>query len=69
MTDFTDTPKSDDPPVVEPRPPAIVSINGRRRLMWLFAVPTIAAFVVALVVWKFPDVNVWAVPEGPLFIA
>ena len=69
MTDFTDEPKANDPDAVKPRPPAIVSISRRRQVMWLFAVPTIAAFVVALIVWKFPDVNVWQVPEGPLFLA
>jgi hypothetical protein len=58
MTDFTDRPKPNDPNAGESKPPGIVSISGRRRVLWLLAVPTIAAFVVALIVWKFPDVNV-----------
>jgi hypothetical protein len=69
MTDFTDEPKANNPDTREPRPPAIVSISGRRRILWLLAVPTVAAFAVALIVWKFPDVNVWQIPEGPLFLA
>jgi hypothetical protein len=68
MTDFTDEPKPNDPDAAEPRPPAIVSLGGRRRVLWLLAVPTITAFAVALIVWKFPDANVWQVPEGPLFL-
>jgi hypothetical protein len=68
MTDFTDEPKPDNSAAPGPRPPAIVSIAGRRRVMWLFAVPAIAAFAAAFLVWKFPDANVWDIPEAPFFI-
>ncbi len=68
MTDFTDDPKPNTPGAAEPRPPAIVPLSGRRRVLWLFAAPTIAAFAVALLVWKFPDANVWEFPEGPFFL-
>jgi hypothetical protein len=60
MTDDADKP--------ETKPPAIVLLSPRRRIMYLLAVPTGAAIIVALLVWKFPELNFWGIPEMPLFI-
>jgi hypothetical protein len=58
MTESTDKPAS--------KPPAIVSLRARRRVQYLFGVPALLAVVVALLVWKAPDLNVWKFPELPL---
>jgi hypothetical protein len=52
----------------ELKPPAIVPLSPRRRIMYLFIGPTLAAILVFLLVWKIPDVNVWDIPELPLFL-
>jgi hypothetical protein len=67
MTDFTDKPDANERSADKPKPPAIVPLSPRRRIMYLLAVPTGAAFIFLLLVWKFPDLNVWNIPEGPLF--
>jgi hypothetical protein len=68
MTDITDGPGSTEPTTPKPKPPAIVSLGGRRRILFVFAAPAIVAFLVMLLVWKFPDANLWNVPELPLFL-
>lgn len=59
---------TNDPANPIPKPPAFVSLGGRRRLLYVLLVPAALAFGAALLVWKIPDVNVWQIPELPLFL-
>jgi hypothetical protein len=68
MMNNSDKPEANNGTTNESKPPAIVPLSPRRRVLFLLAAPTIAAFAVALLVWKIPDVNVWEIPETPLFI-
>lgn len=49
-----------------PKPPAFVSLSGRRRVQYVFGVPAVLALAIALLVWQIPEVNVWQLPELPL---
>jgi hypothetical protein len=44
-----------------------IALGWRKVVLWVFAAPAIGAFLVVLLVWKFPALNVLQIPEAILF--